>query len=123
MSIPRLELTTATLSVKISKMLQKELDAELTCNMTEYYWTDSTVVLGYINYDLKRFKVFVANCIQLIRAHIGLKQWHYVNTANKPADYASRCLDIYQKKKFKNSFKDHNSSGTTKVHGVCIMQI
>ena len=91
--------------------------------MTEYYWTDSTVVLGYINYDLKRFKVFVANRVQLIRAHIGLKQWYYVNTANNPADYASRCLDIYQKKKFKNSFKDHNSSGTAKAHGVCIMQI
>ena len=51
-SIPSLELTAATLSVKISKMLQKELDAELTCNMTENYWKDSTVVLGYINNDV-----------------------------------------------------------------------
>ena len=51
-SIPRLKLTAATLSVKISKMLQKELDVELTCNMTENYCKDSTVVLGYINNDV-----------------------------------------------------------------------
>ena len=66
LSIPRLELTTATFSGKISKMLQKELNAELTCNMTEYYWIDITVVLGYINNDAKRFKVFAANRVQLI---------------------------------------------------------
>ena len=52
-SIPRLELTAATLSVKISNMLQKELDAEQRCNMIEYYWKDNTVALGYINNDAK----------------------------------------------------------------------
>lgn len=36
-STPRLELTAATFSVRILKILQKKIDAELTCNMTEYY--------------------------------------------------------------------------------------
>ena len=36
-SIPKQELTAATLSVKMSKILQKALNAELTCNMREYY--------------------------------------------------------------------------------------
>ena len=36
-SIPTLALTATTLSLKISKMLQKEHDPELTCDMTEYY--------------------------------------------------------------------------------------
>ena len=45
-SIPRLELTAATLSVKISKMLKNELDIHVD---DEIFWTDSKVVLGYIN--------------------------------------------------------------------------
>ena len=44
-SIPRLELTAATLSVKISKMLKNELDIHVD---DEIFWTDSRVVLGYI---------------------------------------------------------------------------
>ena len=47
-SIPRLELTAATLSVKISKMLRDELDIHIS---SEVFWTDSQVVLGYINND------------------------------------------------------------------------
>ena len=65
-SIPRLELTAATLSVKISKMLKKELDIHID---DEIFWTDSKVVLGYINSDARRFKVFVANRVQQIRDH------------------------------------------------------
>ena len=45
-SIPRLELTAATLSVKISKMLKNELDIHVD---DEIFWTDSKVVLEYIN--------------------------------------------------------------------------
>ena len=57
-SISRLELTAATLSIKISKMLKKELDIHV---YDEILLTDSKVVLGYINSDAPRFKVFVAN--------------------------------------------------------------
>ena len=57
-SIPRLELTAATLSVKISKMLKNELDIHVD---DEIFWTDSKVVLGYINSDVHQFKVFVTN--------------------------------------------------------------
>ena len=62
-SIPRLELTAATLSVKISMMLKEELDIHIT---SESFWTDSQVVLGYINNESQRFKVFVANRAQFI---------------------------------------------------------
>ena len=47
-SIPRLELIGATISVKVSNMLHKELNAELSQDMEESYWTDSQVVLGYL---------------------------------------------------------------------------
>lgn len=65
-SMPRLELTAATLSVKIASLLRQEL--RLLC-VNEYFWTDSEVVLGYLKNQTKRFKVFVANRIEVIRSN------------------------------------------------------
>ena len=45
MTIPRLELADALMSVKIAAFLDQERDYE---NITHTYWTDSKVVLGYI---------------------------------------------------------------------------
>ena len=44
-SIPRLELTAATLAVELAVQLRKELDVEI---QVEVFWTDNKVVLGYI---------------------------------------------------------------------------
>ena len=63
-SIPRLELTAAALSVKVSILLRKELIIHPIIN--QYFYIDSQVVLGYINSDAKRFKIFVTNRVQLI---------------------------------------------------------
>ena len=63
-------------------MLHTELNAELIQGMEEFYWTDSQVVLGYLKNDIKRFKVFVANRVQLIRDHSNIDQWHYVYKYN-----------------------------------------
>ena len=85
-SIPRLELTAANLSVKISKMLRDELDIHIS---SKVFWTDSQVVLGYINNDSRRFKIFVANRVQFIRDNTDIEQWHYISTHDNPADDAS----------------------------------
>ena len=100
-SIPRLELTATTLSVKISKMLKNELDIHVD---DEIFWTDSKVVLGYINSDVCRFKVFVANRVQQIRDHTSPKKWHYVESSSNPADDASRGLDSKKKDQIKRWF-------------------
>ena len=71
-SIPRLELTAAALSVKVSTMLRRELTIHPT--IKEYFWTDSEVVLGYVNNDGKCFKMFVANRVQLIRENSDVNQ-------------------------------------------------
>ena len=55
-SIPSLELAAAVLSTKMSRLVKKGSDY-----IAEYYWTDSQVVIGYLRYTQKRFKVFVAN--------------------------------------------------------------
>ena len=105
-SIPRLELTAATLSVKISKMLKNELDIHVD---DEIFWTDSKVVLGYINSDIRQFKVFVANRVQQIRDHTSSKQWHYVESSSNPADDASQGLDSKKKDQIKRWFDGPSS--------------
>ena len=52
-SIPRLELTAAALSVELDLYID-----------TVYYWSDFRVVLSYIDNDSRRFQVFVANRVQ-----------------------------------------------------------
>ena len=93
-SIPRLELTATTLSVKISKMLKNELDIHVD---DEIFLTHSKVVLGYINSYARQFKVFVANRVQQIRDHTRPKQWHDVESSSNPADDASQGLDSKKK--------------------------
>ncbi|XP_057290844.1 uncharacterized protein LOC130613498 [Hydractinia symbiolongicarpus] len=71
-SIPRLELTAAVLSIKMSKVIKKELTYPIN---NEFFWTDSQVVLSYICNSEKRFKIFVANRIQIIKDHSDVNQW------------------------------------------------
>ena len=48
-SIPRLELTAAVVSVNnVATMLKSELDID---NIKSYYNTDSEIVIGYLNND------------------------------------------------------------------------
>lgn len=86
-TIPRLELTAAVVSVSISNMLKEEFRID---ECEEYFWTDSKIVLGYINNDARRFHVFVANRVQKIRPYTNPQQWHNVPTDENPADAASR---------------------------------
>ena len=100
-SIPRLELTPATLSVKISMMLKEELDIHIT---SESFWADSQVVLGYLNNESRRFIIFVVNRVQFIGDHTDVQQWQYVLTHDNPADDASRGLDSKNMSKIQRWF-------------------
>ena len=51
-SIPRLELTAAVISVRLSKIIREELDMNF---QKLFYWTDSMSVLKCINKESKRF--------------------------------------------------------------------
>ena len=90
-TIPRLELQAATLSAKVAKNLEGELKFP---NATHTFWSDSKIVLGYIKNDSKRFHLFVANRVQIIREISFPDQWHYVPTNDNPADLASRGLSV-----------------------------
>ncbi|KAL7849158.1 hypothetical protein SRHO_G00207810 [Serrasalmus rhombeus] len=92
-TVPRLELSAAVVAVRISDMLKKEL--ELDC-LQEFFWTDSMVVLGYINNEARRFNVFVANRVERIKQSTESTQWKYVASEDNPADYTSRGLTVQQ---------------------------
>lgn len=88
-TVPRMELTAATVAVKMDRMLKQELDMELEESL---YWTDSMTVLKYIENDAARYKTFVANRVSLIREASKPSQWRYVNSPENPADHVSRGL-------------------------------
>ncbi|XP_068234252.1 uncharacterized protein [Palaemon carinicauda] len=92
-TIPRLELTAATVSVKVAQHILKEV--EFTVGKVVYY-TDSTTVLHYIHSNTKRFPVFVANRVRVIRDYSQPEQWRYVNSSGNPADVASRGISVHQ---------------------------
>ena len=60
-TMPRMELVAATLSVKISALLKREL--QMNCNK-EIFWTGSEVTLGHIRNESKKFIIFIANRIK-----------------------------------------------------------
>ena len=76
-SIPGLKLTAVALSIKVSTMLRRELTIHPT--IKEYFWTNSEVVLGYINNDAKCFKMFVTNIVPLIQENSYVNQWLHVD--------------------------------------------
>lgn len=104
-TVPRLELTAALVSVKVSSQLLEELEIS---NVVEWFWTDSTVVLGYIANDSRRFHVFVANRLQQIRDRTEPYQWNYISSAENPADIASRGITAAELRNRKEWFRGPN---------------
>ena len=86
-SIPRLELTAATLGAKMSRFIKDELDVT---DLPMYFWSDSMTVLRYIRNVSTRFKAFVAHRVQQIQDLTDVSSWNYVPTDCNPADLASR---------------------------------
>ncbi|KAK3895047.1 hypothetical protein Pcinc_001215 [Petrolisthes cinctipes] len=86
-TIPRLELAGALEAVRLDKLLQEELQMPLEQSI---YWTDSTIVLWYLQSPEKRFQTYVANRVAKILEHTISSQWRYVPTAENTGDIASR---------------------------------
>ena len=86
-TIPRLELTAATLASKIHTMVKDELMID---QLKEKFWVDSKIVLGYLFNKTRRYKTFVANRVQKVEAITDVNLFDYVDTKSNPADYCSR---------------------------------
>ena len=113
-TIPRLELVAAVLSVKIAALIRRELDIEW---KNETFWMDSKVVLGYINDNTKKMKIFVANRIQQIHEGSNVSQWRYV--PSKRIQQMMLHVDEMQTRTLLplTGLKDQNFFGTMKLLG------
>ena len=101
-SIPRLELTAATVAVRLNAQIQEEMDLPV---HRAIFWTDSTIVLQYIRNRSRRFSTFVANRIATIHEHSSPSQWRHVESSLNPADYASRGIKPNESNKIERWLK------------------
>ena len=86
-SIPRMELNAAVEASVNAATLIKEMRNKPD-SVTMY--TDSLIILGYLNNKDKRFAKYVERRVNLILHHTEVSQWHYVHTSINPADLATR---------------------------------
>ncbi|XP_072766488.1 uncharacterized protein [Anoplolepis gracilipes] len=65
-----------------------------------YYWTDSKIVLVWLNSPARRWKTFVSNRISEIQGGSSPSEWRHVKSKENPADLISRSVTP---EKLKNS--------------------
>lgn len=88
-TIPRLELCGALILAKMSEIVLSELDKyAMKCHL----WTDSQIVLHWLEKPSSELKTFVANRVANIQ-HKTIERghkWHWVRGDENPADLATR---------------------------------
>jgi transposase InsO family protein len=93
MTVPRLELTAATVAVKLNAICKKEIETPIN---SVTYWCDSMITLQYIRATSKRFKTFVANRVSVILEQSSPAQWFHIPSEKNVADDLSRGLSAEQ---------------------------
>ena len=88
-SVPRLELCGASLLAKLLTSVRTSLDIPLN---QVHAWSDSTIVLAWLDGSPKRYKTLVGNRIAAITELVPPSAWKHVPTEQNPADCASRGL-------------------------------
>ena len=89
LTIPRLELCGAYLLAKILSHVKEVLHVPA---HNVFAWTDSMIVLGWLDGSPRRFKTFVGNRVSGIMDLISPDRWRHVSGVENPADCASRGL-------------------------------
>lgn len=84
-TIPRLELLAALIGTRCLKFVHKELKVTIS---EKHIWVDSQCVLNWL-YSKKTLNTFVANRIKEMKEDKDIN-FHYISTAENPADIASR---------------------------------
>lgn len=88
-TIPRLELNGALLLAELAQRVAESWQF----NIHRFkLWTDSTLVLGWLNSQKSRLKTYVANRVAQILDVTEISQRNHVETQDNPADISSRGL-------------------------------
>ena len=86
-TIPRLELCSAVLAVKLDVLARRVLGVDL---LPSTFWTDSQIVLSYLRSKTARLRVFVANRVSYILSNVKAQQWKFIAGKENPADLITR---------------------------------
>ena len=89
LTIPRLELCGAQLLTKLLDHVRSTLEIPLE---DVHAWTDSTIVINWLDGNPHRFKTYVGNRISFIMDRLPPSRWSHVSGEQNPADCASRGL-------------------------------
>lgn len=92
-SLPRKELCGAELMANMIDSIQSQLNLR---NYKLFLWTDSTIVLAWLQKPPSRWKTFVENRVSSIIEKVGSQSWYHVDSKSNPADLASRGLTVSQ---------------------------
>ena len=87
LTIPRLELNGALILSQLLFHCKEVFGIPLS---SVHAWTDSTIVLAWIQGNPRRFKVYVANRFAQIMDLVPAGHWKHVVSEENPADCASR---------------------------------
>ncbi|KAL1447525.1 hypothetical protein WDU94_012237 [Cyamophila willieti] len=90
LTIPKLELCAASLLVRVLDSLSF-LHSRINIDNT-YLFSDSSIVLAWLNTQPHLLKTFVANRVVKILESTSPNQWRHINSENNSADIASRGL-------------------------------
>ena len=89
LTIPRLELCGAHLLTKLLEHIRLTLKIPIE---DVYAWTDSTIVINWLDGNPRRFKTYVGNRVSFIMDCLPPSRWNHVSGEQNPADCASRGL-------------------------------
>ncbi|GFX33067.1 integrase catalytic domain-containing protein [Trichonephila clavipes] len=89
-TIPRLELCACVL---LSQLLEKVLHSLTLPIQQIMLWTDSNIVLAWIQRSPEQLKTFIGNRIKIIQRLTQNCQWNHVSSNENPADLISRGLN------------------------------
>lgn len=90
-TIPRLELCGAVVGTRLYDKAVTSLRLKVN---SVTFWTDSTIVLGWLKMMPNKLQPFVRNRVAEILDRTGNSSWRHVPTEYNPADYISRGVDI-----------------------------
>lgn len=91
MSIPRMELNACTIGAKMAGKIATTYSIP---KEDIYLWTDSEVVLHWLNRSPHESKLFVGHRVQQIQARILTRNCRYVPSKENPADILSRGTSV-----------------------------
>ena len=93
LTIPRMELCAALAAVVAAEELLKDLRTHF---WVIRYYTDSTIVLGYLRNRDRSFSKYVTRRVEAILQRAPEELWVYVPTESNPADLATRPISPAQ---------------------------